>query len=856
MLSFKKLPLEVLYDTVNNDILEEFYKPVLSNSIEYKRASCYFSLDTLLYLAKPLSNLLKNGGKARFVISFEVSNKDYDYILDAYKDEVNTRVEQDINRLINSEEGIDINLSNLGYLLRMGKLEIKIAIKKTGIFHEKFAICDDNFGNQVGFIGSLNETVFGMKKNTESITTRKSYSGSYDDIKFLKIKGEQFELMWDDNYKGHKVYDLPESIARKIIKVSDDNYKIVNSVRQYRDFAYLMKIDDEFYLEGDAEKLTKSTRYFNTRIKPKIKMISSSKVFFKNIGNYLSLKKFVEKLRIHCDKCGIKLVISKDVKEYLINHDIYIEKRRELGTYIKNKDDMIMNDFLRFSNFLNDRLKRKLKDSQLWDAFHCAQMIKSSNYSVPGTGKTAMILGAFYYLKAMGEIDKLIVVGPLNSRKSWRDEISLVFYKDELKFIDIKQFNKDEKSKNLFFKDQIFNFDVIFLNHEAITSLSYQLENYNDTRYFVCFDEMHKLKGTTSKRALLAQKLFKDNKYKASLTGTPNPNGFQDFYSQLKILYTHEYDMFFGYSVDELGNIGTDEIEIEKFNNIYQPFFCRTTKKDLEIKEPLSDIIEYVPMSKQEEALYDDIKVKLNRNKLLMYIRMIQLTTIPYALGNSLSLEEVDYITTDNEDLSGDLRTFSYDMLPEDLLEKARSIEESSKIVRAVKVIERVVRKEGRNIIIWAIFIETHKKLLSRLKQQGISAKVINGTISVDERETRLEEFKRGEYDVLIANPHTMAESVSLHHHCHDAMYVEYDFNLTHNLQSRDRIHRLGLSNDVETRYYYLVSVYGDSPIETADQYIYRRLKEKRDLMLSVVESQLIETIPVDDIYELLNLIT
>ena len=641
-----------------------------------------------------------------------------------------------------------------------------------------------------------------------------------------------------------------------MIKVSDNNYHYINEDSNFDDFAYLKSDDETYYLEGDISRLTKSSRFFNRRIKPRIKTVRENRIYLKGVENYLSLKRMIVKLKKHCENVGIKLIISNDVKQFLIRNDIFIEKRRELGTYIKNKDDLILDDFNKFKAFLDSKFKRNLKNSQLWDAFHCAQMIKSSNYSVPGTGKTAMILGAFYYLKEMGEVSKLIVCGPLNSRKSWRDEIKLVFHDGTLSFIDIKQFNKNEKSKNIFFKDEISDYDVVFMNHEAITSLEYQFENYNNPKYFICFDEMHKLKGTDSVRALTARRIFGMNKYKASLTGTPNPNGFQDFYSQLNILFTHEYDMFFGYGIDDLKNIGEDEKEIEKFNNVYQPFFCRTTKKDLNIKKPLDDIIEYVPMTKMEESLYDDIKVRLNRNKLLMYIRMIQLTTIPHALGNSLSNEEVDYITTDNEETSGDLRTFSYETLPDEILAKAKTIDDSSKINRAIEMLDKVVNNEGRNIIVWAIFIETHKKLLRKLQEMNISAKVINGTISVDEREQRLEEFKRGNFDVLIANPHTMAESVSLHHHCHDAMYVEFDFNLTHSLQSRDRIHRLGLSNDVDTRYYYLISVYGDTEIETADQYIYRRLKEKRDLMLSVVESPLIDTIPVDDIYELLNLIT
>ena len=65
--------------------------------------------------------------------------------------------------------------------------------------------------------------------------------------------------------------------------------------------------------------------------------------------------------------------------------------------------------------------------------------------------------------------------------------------------------------------------------------------------------------------------------------------------------------------------------------------------------------------------------------------------------------------------------------------------------------------------------------------------------------------IKNKEIQVLITNPHTMAESVSLHKQCHDAVYFEYSFNLTHMLQSRDRINRLGLPEQQYTQYHYLL---------------------------------------------------
>jgi hypothetical protein len=59
---------------------------------------------------------------------------------------------------------------------------------------------------------------------------------------------------------------------------------------------------------------------------------------------------------------------------------------------------------------------------------------------------------------------------------------------------------------------------------------------------------------------------------------------------------------------------------------------------------------------------------------------------------------------------------------------------------------------------------------------------------------------------VLLANPATLGEGVSLHQVCHEAVYVDRSFNAGHYLQSVDRIHRLGLDPDVETNVMFLVS--------------------------------------------------
>ena len=125
---------------------------------------------------------------------------------------------------------------------------------------------------------------------------------------------------------------------------------------------------------------------------------------------------------------------------------------------------------------------------------------------------------------------------------------------------------------------------------------------------------------------------------------------------------------------------------------------------------------------------------------------------------------------------------------------------------------------------------------------------MICGDVILDDRSRVLDDFRAGRFPVLITNPQTLAESVSLHSVCHDAVYYEYSFNLVHLLQARDRIHRLGLPEGQETRYYYLVEEYANIGRGfSLDREIYDRLQMKEQTMLRAIDAELIETQPTTE---------
>ena len=96
---------------------------------------------------------------------------------------------------------------------------------------------------------------------------------------------------------------------------------------------------------------------------------------------------------------------------------------------------------------------------------------------------------------------------------------------------------------------------------------------------------------------------------------------------------------------------------------------------------------------------------------------------------------------------------------------------------------------------------------------------------------------------------------MSLHKVAHDALYLEYSFNLTHMLQSRDRIHRLGLEENQETNYYYFMLEGQLEKRSTIDRKIYDRLNDKKIVMYDAIEKPTISPeFSIDEKEEILNM--
>lgn len=73
------------YKTYKNDIIKEFYTPVLKQAVLYQRAVGFFSSTALIDLTKGISGMIKNGGRIQFIVSPLLSQEDIDAINKGYE---------------------------------------------------------------------------------------------------------------------------------------------------------------------------------------------------------------------------------------------------------------------------------------------------------------------------------------------------------------------------------------------------------------------------------------------------------------------------------------------------------------------------------------------------------------------------------------------------------------------------------------------------------------------------------------------------------------------------------------------------------------------------------------------------
>ena len=565
---------------------------------------------------------------------------------------------------------------------------------------------------------------------------------------------------------------------------------------------------------------------------------------FKEDLTYVQLLELVKKLNRRLQRKGLPEVqTSNKFNQFVQQRQYYIKEQSQAGLTIKDGDPRWQHEFDNFKAVVSQEITRPLKPEQEKASFFMTIMKRAANFSVPGAGKTAMMYGTFAYLSSprVNEVDKLLVVSPLNAFAAWRTEFEAVFGpKRKLHYLNMR----DKKYNNNVgaIKHDWVQADVITINYESLQSKLNIINDLLDSKTMLVFDEVHRVKGVGGQRAKAALSLSKTPHYRYVLTGTPIPNGFRDIYNFLHLMYPDEYSSFFAWDLTTLNNIDPEDV-----NKKLSPFFWRTNKKDLHVPKPDPDIIKEVEPSKNQQMLSQAI-YETENGTLATFIRLLQASTNPELLATNINYKELGLVDADSGVWDKQASTVEKENASSGDAYKKYDLAkvESPKFEMGIDLIDKLV-SQGKKVLVWGMFVGTMQKITDTLNDMGIKTTLVYGATPKQDREGMINNFRTGDAQVLVSNPNTLGESISLHQTVHDAVYFEYNFNLTFMLQSRDRINRLGLPANQYTRYYYLMTKGDVAHMGFIDSTVYKKLKDKEKVMIDAIDGQLLVPEYTDD---------
>ncbi|MCM3398212.1 DEAD/DEAH box helicase family protein [Oceanobacillus profundus] len=249
-MDFKSLRLLREYRTGNNDVISDFFVPVLEKSREYNRAVGYFTTDALINLSEGIIGLIKNKGKIKVIASPHLLESDMQSFVMGSKinDKIVTaRLVAQLHMVedMNSKMKLDL----IANLIAAEILEIKIAYKPNGIYHEKIGVMKDTEGNYIAIDGSNNETFSAQVRNYESFKVFVSWIPGISD--YAKDTLTHFENLWSRSVKGLKVYELPEAVEKKIINSYKSSSDLESAIKKIEDF-YENRKQDKAYDSIDS----------------------------------------------------------------------------------------------------------------------------------------------------------------------------------------------------------------------------------------------------------------------------------------------------------------------------------------------------------------------------------------------------------------------------------------------------------------------------------------------------------------------------------------------------------------------------------------------------------------------------
>lgn len=220
----RRLALKGVYKSDEDNILEDFYMPALTVARSYDRAVGFFSAATLSYAAQAISTFVRHEGRMRLILGAFADAEDIEAVSNGLEArELSERIGQEFLKEVDRVDDALFRdrFEALAWLVANGRLDVKIALRPKGMYHDKIGIISDENGDSVVFSGSANESLHALlpTHNYESIDVFPSWRPELET--YHRPHRESFERLWANRSRNTAVLDIPTAIRERLLAVGE-----------------------------------------------------------------------------------------------------------------------------------------------------------------------------------------------------------------------------------------------------------------------------------------------------------------------------------------------------------------------------------------------------------------------------------------------------------------------------------------------------------------------------------------------------------------------------------------------------------------------------------------------------------
>ena len=214
-----------------DDPLHTFYIPALSASVRYDRMAGFFTSSALAVAAAGIAHLIANGGRMRLLVGAQLTPEDVEAIRQGHdlREVVATRLS---HALPDPEALADHlmrdRLAALAWMVATGTLEICVVLPKgpDGLplpaseahdyFHPKVGLFTDAQGDRIAFVGSVNESEAGWRRNYEQFMVFRSWTE--EGRLYIAEVANRFRRLWSHREPDWLAVPIPQAVRQKLLR--------------------------------------------------------------------------------------------------------------------------------------------------------------------------------------------------------------------------------------------------------------------------------------------------------------------------------------------------------------------------------------------------------------------------------------------------------------------------------------------------------------------------------------------------------------------------------------------------------------------------------------------------------------